>query len=68
MLTFPYNFFVIHENALFGTEVAIVGILASCHPIPELRIFTPAFSISFARRSTSSQEEPFGIKSIKDSL
>ena len=49
MLTFPYNFFVIHENALFGTEVAMVGILASCHPIPELRIFTPAISISFAR-------------------
>ena len=40
---------VIHVNAARGTDVEMVGTLASCQPIPVLISVAPAFSISFAR-------------------
>ena len=42
----------------------MVGIRASCQPIPVLRIDAPAASTAFASRTTSSQLWPFGIRSI----
>ena len=35
-------------NAAGGTTVATVGMRASCQPMPELKIETPAFSRAFA--------------------
>ena len=46
--TEPFSFSVTHVNAARGTLVAIVGIRASCQPIPVLIIVAPAFSISLA--------------------
>ena len=46
--TIPFNFLVTHVNAARGTFVAMVGIRASCQPIPVLIMVAPAFSISFA--------------------
>ena len=51
--TFPINFFVTHAKAARGTEVAMVGILASCQPIPVLIIVAPARSTSLASVTTS---------------
>ena len=65
--TFPIIFFVTHAKAARGTEVAIVGILASCQPIPVFIIVAPTRSTSLASMTTSSWVEPLGIKSIIDS-
>ena len=46
---------VTHEKAPRGTDVTIVGMRASCQPIPVLRIETPAASSFFARFTVSSQ-------------
>ena len=61
--TSPINFCVTQVNARRGTEVAIVGTRASCQPIPVL-IIVAYFSTSRASCTTSSQVEPFGIRSI----
>ena len=45
------------------TIVAIVGMRASCQPIPVLRIVAPAASMAFASCTTSSQLLPSGIRS-----
>ena len=63
-----FIFLVTQENAPLGTDVAIVGILASCQPIPVLIIVAPAFSISLPSCTTSFQELPFSTKSNIDSL
>src|SRR3954453_11260554 len=42
-------------KALLGTEVTIVGTLASCQPNPELIIVAPAASTSIASETVSSQ-------------
>mmetsp|Transcript_58435 Transcript_58435/g.138996 ORF Transcript_58435/g.138996 Transcript_58435/m.138996 type:complete len:201 (+) Transcript_58435:1120-1722(+) len=65
--TSPLSFCVTHENAARGTHVAIVGIRASCHPMPVLMMVTPAFSSSFARVTTSLQSEPFSTRSSIES-
>ena len=49
MFTLPFNFLVTQVNAARGTLVAIVGIRASCQPIPVLIMVAPAFSISLAK-------------------
>ena len=54
------------ENYILGTEVAIVGILASCQPIPVLIILTPAASNDLANSTTSSHVEPLSTKSNID--
>ena len=53
MDTLPISFFVTQANAARGTEVAIVGIRASCQPIPVLMIVAPAASIAWANCTTS---------------
>ena len=67
MPTLPISFFVTQAKAARGTEVAMVGIRASCQPIPVFRIVAPAFSISTASCTTSSWVEPLGTRSIIDS-
>ena len=64
MLTSPINFLVTQVNAARGTEVAIVGMRASCQPMPVLIIVAPASSTALASRITSSKVDPFGTKSI----
>ena len=68
IFTSPLIFSVTQENAARGTIVAIVGIRDSCHPIPVLIIVAPAFSISFAKATTSSQLLPPSTKSNMDNL
>ena len=48
MDTSPLSLCVTHEKLPLGTLVAMVGTLASCHPIPVLIMEAPACSISFA--------------------
>ena len=67
MPTSPISFFVTQVKAARGTEVAMVGIRASCQPMPVLRIEAPADSTARARVTTSSQVEPSGIRSIIES-
>ena len=64
MPTCPISFFVTHAKAARGTEVAMVGTRASCHPMPVLMMLAPAFSISLAKVTTSSKVEPLGTRSI----
>lgn len=45
----------------------MVGIRASCQPIPVLMIVAPAASTARASRTTSSSEEPPGTRSSIDS-
>ena len=63
-----FIFFVTQVKAALGTEVAIVGILDSCQPIPVFIIVAPAFSISFPSCTTSSHELPCSTKSSIDNL
>ena len=63
-----FIFFVTQVNAPLGTDVAIVGILDSCQPIPVFIMVAPAFSISLPSCTTSSQELPFSTKSSIESL
>jgi xanthosine utilization system XapX-like protein len=50
MLISFFIFAVTHVNAPLGTIVAIVGILASCHPMPVLIIVAPAYHQIFHSR------------------
>ena len=63
MLTSDFMRFVIQVNAARGTEVAIVGTRDSCQPMPVLINVAPAFSIAFAKYTTSSQGAPPSTKS-----
>ena len=58
---------VTHANAARGTMVAIVGIRASCQPMPVLMIVAPAASIACASETTSSQVLPPSTRSSIDS-
>ncbi|MNJ47962.1 hypothetical protein D3C77_431400 [compost metagenome] len=46
-----------------GTLVAMVGMRASCQPMPVLMRLTPACSSAFPSAITSSREEPFSTRS-----
>ena len=61
-LSLPVN----SAKAARGTEVAMVGMRASCQPMPVLNISAPAASISAAKATFSSQVEPFSTKSSKE--
>ena len=65
--TAPLTFSVTQPNAPRGTEVAMVGIRASCQPMPVLMMVAPAASTSLARAVTSSRVEPPGTRSSMDS-
>lgn len=65
--TDPISRFVTQVYAPRGTDVAMVGMRASCHPIPVLMIVAPAASISLASVITSSSVEPPGTRSSIDS-
>ena len=67
MATSPMSFFVTQVKARRGTEVAMVGMRASCQPMPVLMIDAPASSTAFASCTTSSQVDPSGTRSIIDS-
>ena len=58
---------VTHANAARGTIVAMVGIRASCQPMPVLMIVAPAASIACASATTSSQVLPPSTRSSIDS-
>ena len=59
-------FFVTQANAARGTLVAMVGMRASCQPMPVLMSVAPAAEIALASCTTSGQELPSGIRSIID--
>eukprot|EP01139_Manchomonas_bermudensis_P010654 Amastigsp_a340853_7.p3 type:complete len:170 gc:universal Amastigsp_a340853_7:955-1464(+) len=61
--TAPLSFFVTHANARRGTDVAIVGIRASCQPMPVLMIVAPAASTAAASSATSAKLEPSATRS-----
>ena len=63
METEPRSLAVTHEKPPRGTLAAIVGMRASCHPIPVLINDAPADSMACARASTSCQSEPFSTRS-----
>ena len=46
-------------------RVAIVGTRASCHPMPVFKIVAPAALMARASSSTSGQELPSGMRSIR---
>lgn len=56
-LTSPLSFFVTQENPALGTLVAIVGMRASCQPIPVLMMLAPASSMFLASRTISSLQK-----------
>ena len=62
--TLPISLRVTQAKAARGTEVAMVGMRASCQPMPVLMIVAPAASTAWASSTTSSKVEPFGTKSI----
>ena len=53
--TTPLSFAVVHANAARGTDVTMVGMRASCQPMPVLMIDTPAASMRRASSAVSSQ-------------
>jgi hypothetical protein len=58
MLTRSAKASLMSTKTPLGTEVTIVGSRASCQPNPELMMFTPAESNSFASATVSSQLWP----------
>ena len=66
MPTLPISRFVTQAKARRGTEVAMVGMRASCQPMPVLMMVAPAASIFCASSTTSSKVEPLGTRSIID--
>ena len=60
-------FRVTQVNAARGTLVAIVGMRASCQPIPVLIIVAPASVIARASCTTSAHVLPSGTRSSMDS-
>ncbi len=67
METAPISFFVTQVYAPRGTEVAMVGMRASCQPMPVLMMVAPAASTALASMMTSSSVEPPGTRSSIDS-
>ena len=61
------NFAVTHVNAALGTLVAMVGIFASCQPMPVLIIVAPAFSTALPSCMTSSALLPPSTRSSIES-
>ena len=61
--TSPMSFFVTNVKPPLGTKVAIVGMRASCQPIPVLMASAPASSAALANATTSFQSLPSAIKS-----
>ncbi|MNI42264.1 hypothetical protein D3C73_965460 [compost metagenome] len=66
MLTEPRSLAVTLLNAARGTLVAMVGIRASCQPIPVLMIVAPACSTALANSTISSQVLPPSTRSSID--
>ncbi len=64
MLTLPISFLVTQANAARGTEVAIVGMRASCQPTPVFMMVAPAASMAWANWTISVCVDPLGIRSI----
>ena len=67
MFTAPFRRRVTHVNAARGTIVAIVGMRASCQPMPVLMIVAPAASTACASATTSSHVLPPSTRSSIDS-
>ena len=65
--TAPLSLAVTQLNPPRGTEVAIVGIRASCQPIPVLMMLTPAASSPSASPTTSPHSLPSLTRSSIDS-
>lgn len=65
--TWPMSRRVTRVKAPRGTEVAMVGMRASCQPIPVFSSVAPAASTALARVTTSSGEEPPGTRSSMES-
>jgi len=63
METEPLSLCVTHEKPPRGTEVAIVGMRASCQPMPVLMIEAPAASTACPSATTSFQSEPPSTRS-----
>ena len=66
ILTSPMSLRVTHANAARGTMVAMVGMRASCQPMPVLMIVAPAASTACASATTSSQVLPPSTRSSID--
>ena len=58
---------VMPVKAARGTEVAMVGMRASCQPMPVLISVAPAASMALACCTTSSQARPSSTRSSIDS-
>ena len=65
--TAPFSFLDTHVKAPLGTDVAMVGMRASCQPIPVLIIDAPAASTCRANSSTSAHVDPPSTRSNIDS-
>ena len=65
--TAPLSRRVTQVKAARGTMVAMVGIRASCQPMPVLSIVAPAASTALASATTSSQVLPPSTRSSMDS-
>ena len=66
MAALPWSFSVTHAKAARGTLVAMVGMRASCQPMPVLMRVAPAASTAWASSTTSSNEEPPSTRSSMD--
>lgn len=66
MPTSPRSLAVTLVKAARGTLVAMVGIRASCQPMPVLIRVAPAFSTAFASSTISSQLLPPSTRSSMD--
>jgi hypothetical protein len=64
--TSPFMRRVTQVNAARGTMVAMVGMRASCQPMPVLMIVAPAASMALASCTTSSQVLPPSTRSSID--
>ncbi len=65
--TAALSFSVTHAKPARGTMVAMVGMRASCQPMPVLISVTPALSSSRASQSVSSSVLPSSIRSSIES-
>ena len=65
-VTSPFSLRVTQANAARGTDVAMVGMRASCQPMPVLMRVAPARSTALASCTTSFQSLPSGTRSSID--
>ena len=61
--TWPMSFLVTQANPARGTMAAIVGMRASCQPMPVLMMSAPAASMTWACSTTSPQPLPSSTRS-----